>query len=239
LRQALADTTVLGLDTNAGVLAALLDHPEVVAGHADTGLIARDLDAIVALDHAASATARAAAARALLLSRTPTASLPSSLWDAGDAFSLGPARSLRVSLACDDGSPLPVVATWTPAGLEVALVDGTACAGAESAARALAADGRAWAQVDLAHAEVSWPAWSVEDAGAGDGRLVAPIGGRVAAVFAAPGDVVASGDRIATIEAMKMEHVITAPHSGVIGEIAVEAGRQVTKGALVARIDTD
>jgi len=64
----------------------------------------------------------------------------------------------------------------------------------------------------------------------------APIIGRVAKVFVAPGDIVAKGDRIAVVEAMKMEHVLPrAPAPAAIDKLAVREGDQVTLGALIAR----
>ena len=64
----------------------------------------------------------------------------------------------------------------------------------------------------------------------------APIIGRVAKVFVAAGDTVAKGDRIAVVEAMKMEHVLHAPRAGRIAKIAVKEGDQVTLGALIAAL---
>jgi 3-methylcrotonyl-CoA carboxylase alpha subunit len=42
---------------------------------------------------------------------------------------------------------------------------------------------------------------------------------------------------LAVLEAMKMEHALTAPRDGVIAEVLVEAGAQVTDGALLARLE--
>ena len=72
---------------------------------------------------------------------------------------------------------------------------------------------------------------------AGDGTTVrAPIIGRVAKVFVTEGDTVAKGDRIAVVEAMKMEHVLHAARAGRIAKIAVKEGDQVTLGALIAAL---
>ena len=62
----------------------------------------------------------------------------------------------------------------------------------------------------------------------------APIIGRVAKVFVKAGDTVAKGDRIAVVEAMKMEHVLHAARAGRIDKLAVKEGQQVTQGALIA-----
>ena len=55
--------------------------------------------------------------------------------------------------------------------------------------------------------------------------------GLVKAVFVAPGQAVITGDRLAVLEAMKMEHVLTAARDGVVAEVLVGAGAQVEAGA--------
>jgi len=70
-----------------------------------------------------------------------------------------------------------------------------------------------------------------------DGRVRAAMNGRVVAVHVAPGDTVAAGQPVATLEAMKMEHVHVAAVAGTVGEIAVAVGDQVTTGRLLATID--
>ena len=71
----------------------------------------------------------------------------------------------------------------------------------------------------------------------GDGASMrAPIIGRVAKLFVKAGEVVAKGDRIAVVEAMKMEHVLHATRAGRIAKLAVREGDQVTQGALIATL---
>jgi 3-methylcrotonyl-CoA carboxylase alpha subunit len=64
----------------------------------------------------------------------------------------------------------------------------------------------------------------------------APIIGRVAKVFVTEGGTVAKGDRVAVVEAMKMEHVLHAPRAGKIARLAAKEGDQVTQGALIAAL---
>jgi propionyl-CoA carboxylase alpha chain len=66
------------------------------------------------------------------------------------------------------------------------------------------------------------------------GSLLAPMPGTVVRLAVRRGDVVEPGQPLLWLEAMKMEHLITAPHSGVITELAVSAGQQVDVGALLA-----
>ena len=62
-------------------------------------------------------------------------------------------------------------------------------------------------------------------AGGGDGVVKAPMHGRVLELFAAAGDRVAAGQRLAVIEAMKMEHTLRAPFAGVVAQVPVRTGR--------------
>ena len=56
-------------------------------------------------------------------------------------------------------------------------------------------------------------------------------------MFVKEGDTVAKGDRIAVVEAMKMEHVLHAARDGTIAKVAVAENQQVAQGALVAALD--
>ena len=63
--------------------------------------------------------------------------------------------------------------------------------------------------------------------------------GSVVRVGAAVGDKVSAGQPLIWLEAMKMEHTLTAPSDGVLAELNVEPGRQVDVGAVLARVDTE
>jgi pyruvate carboxylase subunit A/propionyl-CoA carboxylase alpha chain len=54
----------------------------------------------------------------------------------------------------------------------------------------------------------------------------------------AVGDTVTAGQPLIWLEAMKMEHTVTAPSDGVLAELNVEAGQQVDVGAVLARVET-
>ncbi len=73
--------------------------------------------------------------------------------------------------------------------------------------------------------------------GGGSIDVVAPMPGSVLAVHAVAGEVVAAGDPVVTIEAMKMEHLVVAAADGRIGEITVAAADQVTRGQRLATIE--
>ena len=72
--------------------------------------------------------------------------------------------------------------------------------------------------VDLEHLE------------AGD-AIKAPMHGKLVALLVAPGDEVHKGQRLAVLEAMKMEHALVAPRDGEVEDVLAEAGGQVAEGA--------
>ena len=74
-------------------------------------------------------------------------------------------------------------------------------------------------------------------ASGGDGKVRAAMNGRVVAVLVKPGDKVAAGQPVMTLEAMKMEHVHTAGVAGTVSAIDVPEGEQVTTGKIVVEIE--
>lgn len=64
-----------------------------------------------------------------------------------------------------------------------------------------------------------------------EGRLTAPMPGKVIAVLVEAGAMVAKGAPLIVMEAMKMEHTIVAPTAGKIGEILFDVGDQVADGS--------
>jgi 3-methylcrotonyl-CoA carboxylase alpha subunit len=72
-----------------------------------------------------------------------------------------------------------------------------------------------------------------------DGAILAPMPGRVTAVEVTAGERVTKGQKLLTLEAMKMEHGLTAPFDGMVAELGAEAGAQVTEGRLLARIERE
>ena len=160
-------------------------------------------------------------------------------WSAQDAFQLGDPRRQQ----------LTVLANGAPTQARCALERGRtsrvggrrwrpATVGAAHDPR-----GRAKATLSTCCTTCARPSsrWPTFEAGAGGeegdgGSIRAPIVGRIAKVFVKPGDSVAKGDRIAVVEAMKMEHVLHAARAGRIAKLAVTEGQQVTQGALIAAL---
>ena len=61
--------------------------------------------------------------------------------------------------------------------------------------------------------------------------------GRVAALFVVEGDTVEAGQRLAVVEAMKMEHALTAPFAGVVRDLVSAVGEQVEMGERILRVE--
>ncbi|NNC53520.1 MAG: acetyl/propionyl/methylcrotonyl-CoA carboxylase subunit alpha [Erythrobacter sp.] len=74
---------------------------------------------------------------------------------------------------------------------------------------------------------------------AGDGAILAPMPGKVIAVDVAEGDTVTAGQRLMVLEAMKMEHALTAPFDGTVIELSASQGAQVQVEAVLAVVEPE
>ena len=72
---------------------------------------------------------------------------------------------------------------------------------------------------------------------ASSGAVLAPMPGKVTSVEVVAGDTVTKGQRLLTLEAMKMEHGLTAPFDGTVAELNASEGDQVVEGSTLVRID--
>jgi 3-methylcrotonyl-CoA carboxylase alpha subunit len=72
---------------------------------------------------------------------------------------------------------------------------------------------------------------------ASSGTITAPMPGKVTSVEVKQGATVSKGQRLLTLEAMKMEHGLTAPFDGVLAELNTKQGAQVTEGAVLAKVE--
>jgi 3-methylcrotonyl-CoA carboxylase alpha subunit len=75
--------------------------------------------------------------------------------------------------------------------------------------------------------------------GVHDGEIEAPMPGKVTAVEVSRGEKVVKGQRLLTLEAMKMEHALTAPFDGTVAELAATAGVQVKEGQLLVKVEPE
>jgi 3-methylcrotonyl-CoA carboxylase alpha subunit len=237
---ALEHTLVAGVRSNVAFLEALCRAPEFREGKVDTGFIDRNLTALGAVPHDPD---RAAAALGVvrLLEGDEAAAPPAeesaeanSPWAAHDGFQLCGARSITVPILMD-GEGADATVTYGQDGMSV-VIDGAAPA---ADAKVFAADEEVYVlrhgrQTRVRLKDVSAAA---AEAGGGDGAIKAPMHGKVLELFVGAGDAVAGGQRLAVIEAMKMEHTLRAPFAGVVADVAVGAGVQVVEGAKIMLIE--
>ncbi|WP_433784000.1 biotin carboxylase N-terminal domain-containing protein [Actinomycetospora sp. CA-101289] len=254
LDAALGTTTVLGVRTNLAWLRTLLAHPDVRAGRLDTGLIGRldppddttPDDVLVAaalaglLDLPAGDApfdrlggwrlgADPAPARWRLVPAAGASGDPVDVAVAGPAaramVTVGAEGASRRASAERDGSTLVVTLAGTTRNYRTAVADGV---------RWLARDGDAWALREQERLRAARTA-----GGPGDGPLTAPMPGTVTAVEVAEGDHVTAGQRLVVVEAMKMEHVVSAPSDGVVKDLAAKAGAAVALDAPLVTVVPD
>jgi 3-methylcrotonyl-CoA carboxylase alpha subunit len=243
----LEQTLVAGPKTNAAFLHALVTHKAFGRGEVDTGLIGREL-ARLAPAHFDARAIGIGVARMLKGAANAGPNVhalagdAASPWSAQDAFQLGGARRERRTVLVD-GAPTKVEIAWTADGPAVSVLGEPQSAVAEPPPMVTAVGDSPPVYVlsRMRQAVLTWPTYAV-GAGdqAGDGRAVhAPIIGRLAKVFVRQGDTVAKGDRVAVVEAMKMEHVLHAPRAGRIAKLAAREGDQLAEGALIAVLAED
>ncbi|MFE6172378.1 acetyl/propionyl/methylcrotonyl-CoA carboxylase subunit alpha [Streptomyces sp. NPDC056464] len=231
LRAALAETVTLGVQTNAGFLRRLLAHPSVVAGELDTGLVERAVDDLVPTDvpeevYEAAAAVRLDALRPRGAGWTDPFSVPSG-WRLG-----GEPRPVGFPLRIGDPVEHAPRGTHTVTDDQVAVtLDGVRHT-FHRAADWLGRDGDAWHVRD--HDPVAASLTGAAHAGADS--LTAPMPGTVTVVKVAVGDEVTAGQSLLVVEAMKMEHVISAPHAGTVAELDVTPGTTVAMDQVLAVI---
>ncbi|MET8287007.1 acetyl/propionyl/methylcrotonyl-CoA carboxylase subunit alpha [Streptomyces sp. NPDC048448] len=231
LRAALAETVTLGVQTNAGFLRRLLAHPAVVAGELDTGLVEREADGLVSGDVPEEVYEAAAAVR--LDALEPRGEGWSDPFSVPNGWRLGgtPAPvgfDLRVH---DPVVHVPRGSHTVTAGRVSVTLDGVRHT-FHRAGDWLGRDGDAWHVRD--HDPVAASLTGAAHAGADS--LTAPMPGTVTVVKVAVGDEVTAGQSLLVVEAMKMEHVISAPHAGTVSELDVTPGTTVAMDQILAVI---
>ncbi|MFC6638521.1 3-methylcrotonyl-CoA carboxylase [Sulfitobacter sp. JBTF-M27] len=239
LRAALAGCQVGGTVTNLAFLGALAGHDGFGQGDVDTGLIARDIDALTVAPEVAPRHAALAGMAALGLLETA----------AETGFHLWRPLRRQVLLRWDDGEHLLKVRVSSPDKQIWSVGDDDVTA--EQRAGRWIVGGQIAADVTRAGDAITvfegyGLTFEVVDlldraAGAqGDGNLIeAPMPGLVRAVDAKVGQVVAKGDRLAVLEAMKMEHSLLAARDGTVAEVLAAEGDQVEAGAALVRLEAE
>ncbi len=254
LADALARTHLHGLRTNRELLVNVLRHPAFLDGATDTAFfdthglaeLAAPLadDAVSRLSAIAAALADAAHNRA---TAPVLASIPSG-WrnllsgyqvktyrDDTDIEHRVEYRFTRRGLELAGGESVRLVSLSAD---EVVLADHTGVACSFTVARY--GPNLQDVYVDSARGPVhlvAQPRFPEPGSAVEQGSLVAPMPGNVIRIAAAVGDTVTAGQPLIWLEAMKMEHTITAPADGILAQLHVSTGQQVEVGAILARVE--
>ncbi|WP_117193008.1 acetyl/propionyl/methylcrotonyl-CoA carboxylase subunit alpha [Rhizobium terrae] len=246
LSLALAEVRAAGVTTNATFLRRLTNQSDFAEGRPDTGLIDRHL-AELTMVHAAPSEVVGLAAILLSGALEPTSShdpwrnLPGfRLWsEASDFVALEHrGRHLAISLGAKGEGAYSVAIDGTGLDLRASHFDGAYLVESAGRKHRLGAV-RAGREVTIFGNGENWHfalvdplAGEDEAVGVGD-RIVAPMPGLVKLLSATPGAVVAKGETLAVMEAMKMELILSAPRDGSIAEVLVSQGEQVLEGAVL------
>jgi acetyl/propionyl-CoA carboxylase alpha subunit len=224
LCEACDDVEVWPVRTNANFLARCLEAPDFIAGDVDTGFIDRNLAALTDPAEPSAAALSAAAAGAMLAGEDELIEPEPSPWRELVGFRLNaePANEVRLfrngatvlARAAEDLQPRSVLITD--------------------------ADEIVVFEAGEAFCFATHPPSADEAEGAGsDGRVRAPMPGKVTAVSVKPGQRVEKGQTLLTLEAMKMEYALTAPLDGKVATLAARLGDQVVEGAVLATLEAD
>ncbi len=244
LSTALADTQLGGLTTNLGFLRRLVVHPAMVAADLDTGFIARHEAALIPPPVETPAAALAAFA-AVYLERLRLRDEGAGPWDRRRGFRLFGASEEVLALR-DAVRVRQLLVRRRRGAMEVVVDDGAPISvQADLSADLRAAVDGAWHRVPftLDDGVVSLTFDGVDHTlelldpyaprggdAAAEGRLSAPIPGRVVQMLVAAGDRVVRGQVVAILEAMKTELRIAAPADGIVAHLGCAAGDSIEEG---------
>jgi 3-methylcrotonyl-CoA carboxylase alpha subunit len=204
--------------TNAGFLMKLLDRPEFQSADVDTNFILANLDDLTAKPPLTE-EALESAGQALVGS-----SGGFQAW--GFRLNGSTKTTMRVLI---DGEPTDV-----PVPLEWSKDANFLARGSQQGDRFIKFDQGYAYELSLDH-----PRGTGTSHGVHDGEIEAPMPGRVTAVEVSLGEKVAKGQRLLTLEAMKMEHALVAPFDGMVAELSAALGAQVTEGQRLVKVEPE
>jgi 3-methylcrotonyl-CoA carboxylase alpha subunit len=263
LSAALRRTIVAGPKSNVRFLRLLADHPDFRAGKLDTGLIEREKAALGAVEQPVDAEAIAPAAHALFMHELTRNSIRNAYqcdisnrfrqnepWNISDAFNFSN-HNVRLIPTVADGQKVDTYIMFN--GIDTitipefyvlsdkkgivrenyleSYVDGDPnffMRFVDSAILVIR-DNRQTRVALFDPFDVDLDAMD-ETGGA---SVKSPMHGKLVALMVKPGDTVAKGQKLAVVEAMKMEHALIAPRDGVVAEVIGDVGAQVGEGAKV------
>ncbi|MGE0740041.1 MAG: biotin carboxylase N-terminal domain-containing protein [Hyphomonadaceae bacterium] len=224
LREACQTIQVSPVKTNAGFLVRCLEDPDFIAGAVDTNLIAARGDVLT--KRAAPDDELFASAVGALMTftnkRGGARSNASDPWQMG-GFRLNAPQNVVFRIKIDG-----------------ALYEGEPRTGFDKSGWSWDGDHvRIFQRGDLYDVEWDTGERSADESAAGDGAILSPMPGKIVSVAAKAGAKLKKGDAILVLEAMKMEHTLTAPFDGKLAELNAKAGSQVSEGVLLAKLEKE
>jgi len=253
LDAALRDTHIVGLSTNVAFLRRVVNSRAFAGTDLDTALIERERDAL--FNVGALSLAQAAAGVAAHRIAAEAAREDADPWSKRDGWRIHGGARRRLELRVGQERHIATLERLHDGALRLslggedwrltakALGDGRhdVLLGEQRLTLTVYAQGEGYAVFGAAGTlelqEIDPIAHAGEAAGQG-GRLTAPMPGKVIALLAQPGETVKSGQPLAVMEAMKMEHTLAAPRDGVVAELLYAVGDQVPEGAELLKLTT-
>jgi 3-methylcrotonyl-CoA carboxylase alpha subunit len=253
LALALDDYAVVGFANNVEFLQRVARHPSFAAAEIDTGFIPCHADALLPPLPAPTDVALAASALVELSAVQVAQQNDPSPWARADGFWLGQTDSAIHFEYVQAETKYKVGVIPRGAGYLIHLPSGTHCASAKFVGQRIAltlGETQVNARV-LRHGlhrvvlmqgaryefDAIDPYAPPESEDSHGGHLTAPMPGSVVSVLVKPGDVVAKGQALIVMEAMKMEHTIVAPFAGKVEAIYFAAKEQVKEGAELVALE--
>ena len=252
LDTALAQTHIVGLNTNVQFLRHVVRSPAFAKAQLDTALIQREAAVLFKQDPVGLAAAAAAVIAAPLHAEADVKG--NDPFSRRDGWQSHGTTRRRFELEYD-GQPVRAVLTY---GDVLRLQVGEGVEGRESALQFTPQGDGLWVQFNgvrthsTVHAQgevrhvftpqgatritVLDPLAHAGEAAQEGGRLTAPMPGKVVSFAVKAGDKVKAGQALAVMEAMKMEHTISAPQDGTVAELLYAPGDQVADGAELLKL---
>lgn len=234
LDHALGRMVLLGVTTNIPFLRALLRDEDVRSGALDTGLVERKLDALTSAEIPDEVYVAAGLERSLQPhGEDPWDQLGG--WRVGEhAWTTWRINDVDVRVRGEEvvvGAGEPVRARARREGADLLVGSRRYSMARDGDVLWLGHDGASWALV-----EAEFLVGAADGAAASGGPVKSPMPGTVLVVRAKQGEEVTAGQALFVVEAMKMEHTVTAPVDGVLAEVNVQAGQQVALDQVLALV---
>ena len=212
LSAACASVEVWPVKTNAAFLARAAAHREFVAGHVDTSFIEKHQPELVPAHDVSAPVLQAAAAARVDTYRD------ASVWGSGTGFRMSAEPKLQVEV--QTGNLRKQIELQAQPALRSSKI------------------GSDTLVFERGQVFVFNEPQSLTAAGgsAADGAIRAPMPGKIIALQVKAGAEVSKGQPLITVEAMKMEHTLTAPFDGTVGDITHAVGQQVSEGVALLHI---